>query len=152
MQFSGKYEVPSSIKKEHENLLKQIHKLTLLEDSAGLAAKKLENLIEHHFNEEEYFVLPQLELLPLLVSGKFPDHTKEVIDLSEKLKSRISHLSVEHQLIKAYLDELKQVATEENMLEIIEFETELHNHAMSEEEIFFPASVLVGEYLKLKSM
>lgn len=149
--FSGKPEVPSSIQKEHENLLNRIHMLTLLEDSTGLAARKLHNLMQHHFTEEEDFVLPQLGLLPLLASGKLPDQSKEVIQLSEKLKSHLSHLSVEHQLIKAYVDELKQVATKENLLEIIEFEKELQKHADTEEEVFFPSAVLIGEYLKLKS-
>ena len=107
--------------------------------------------MKHHFNEEEDFVLPQLGLLPLLASGKLPVQGEEVIQLSEKLKSNLSHLSVEHQLIKAYVDELKQVAAKKDLLEIIEFEKELQKHANTEEEIFFPAAVLIGEFLKLKS-
>jgi hypothetical protein len=150
-QFPGKPEVPSSIKKEHEYLLKRIHRLTLFQDSAGLAALKLYDLMEHHFKEEEDFVLPPLGLLPLLTSGKLPAQTKEVIKLCEKLKSQLSHLSVEHQLINAYLKELKQVAAKENQPGIIEFENELQKHAKTEEEIFFPAAILIGEYLKLKS-
>ena len=88
---------------------------------------------------------------PLLASGKLPVQGEEVIQLSEKLKSNLSHLSVEHQLIKAYVDELKQVAAKKDLLEIIEFEKELQKHANTEEEIFFPAAVLIGEFLKLKS-
>lgn len=151
-QFSGKPEVPSSIKKEHEYLLDKIHKITLFQDSTGIAAVKLNDLMQHHFKEEEDFVLPPLGLLPLLASGKLPEQSKEVILLTEKLKSQLSHLSVEHQLIKAYMNELMQVATNENHLEIIEFEKELHKHAKTEEEVFFPAAILIGEYLKLKSM
>jgi len=150
-QFSGKPEVPLSIKKEHENLNNQIQKLTLFKDSAGLAAFKLYSLMQHHFNEEEDFVLPPLGLLPLLTSGKIPDQNKEIIQLSETLKSHLSHLSVEHQLIKVYVEELKQVAAKNNLLEIMEFEKELRKHANTEEEVFFPAAVLIGEYLKLKS-
>jgi hypothetical protein len=151
-QFTGKPEVPSSIKKEHESLLTRISWLTPLADSAGPAAGKLQNLMQHHFTEEEDYVLPQLGILPLLASGKLPDQSKEVIQLSEKLKSNLSHLSAEHQLIKAYLDELKLVVAKEHMPEIIEFEKELQKHAHTEEEVLFPAAVLVGEYLKLKSL
>jgi hypothetical protein len=149
-QFPGKPEAPSSIKKEHENLLARINKLASLKDSAGRAAGKLQNLMQHHFTEEEDYVLPQLGLLPLLASGKLPDQSNEVIQLSEKLQSNLSHLSVEHQFIKACLDELKQVAAKEDMPEIIEFEKEIQKHAHTEEEVLFPAAVLVGEYLKLK--
>lgn len=150
-QFPGKPEVPSSIKKEHEYLLDKIHTLTLFHDSTGLAATRLQDLMQHHFEEEEDFVLPQLGLLPLLASGKLPEQSKEVIQLCEKLKSQLSHLSVEHQLIKAYMDELMQAATNENHLKIIEFESELQKHANTEEEVFFPTAILIGEYLKLTS-
>lgn len=150
-QFPGKPEVPSSIKKEHEYLLEKIHKITLFQDSTGLAAIKLNELMEHHFKEEEDFVLPPLGLLPLLTSGKIPEQSKQVIQLCEKLKSQLSHLSVEHQMIKAYMDELIDVAANENHPEIIEFEQEVQKHAKTEEEVFFPTSILIGEYLKLKS-
>ncbi|MGZ5191265.1 MAG: hemerythrin domain-containing protein [Flavisolibacter sp.] len=151
-QIPGKPEVPSSIKKEHEYLLEKIHKITLFHDSTGLAAVKLNDLMQHHFKEEENLVLPPLGLLPLLTSGKLPEQSKEVIQLCEKLKSQLSHLSVEHQLIKAYMDELMQAAANENHPEIIEFEKELQKHANTEEEVFFPTAILIGEYLKLKSL
>ena len=108
--------------------------------------------MQHHFTEEEDYVLPALGLLPLLTSGKLPEQRKEIIQLCEKLKSQLSHLSAEHQLIKAFVDELMQAATIENHPEIIEFEKELQKHANTEEEVFFPTAILIGEYLKLKSL
>ena len=48
-------------------------------------------------------------------------------------------------------EELKQASNKENLAEITEFENEVLDHATSEEEVFFPASIIVGEYLKLKS-
>ena len=151
-QFPGKPEVPSSIKKTHATLLEQIHKMTLYKDSSGRVAIKLEGMMEHHFKEEEDFILPPLGLLPLLANDQIPEQSKEIIHLSEKVKSQLNHMSAEHQLIKAYLEELKQASNIENLPEIIEFENEVFKHATSEEEVFFPASILIGEYLKLKSV
>lgn len=151
-QFSGKPEVPSSIKAEHQYLLDKIYKISLFQDSTGRVAIKLNELMQHHFNEEEDYVLPPLGLLPLLSTGKLPEQSKEVIVLTEKLKSQLSHMSAEHQLIKAFMDELILVASKENHPEIIEFEKEIHKHANTEEEILFPTAILIGEYLKLKSM
>ena len=151
-QFPGKPEVPSSIKKTHATLLEQIHKMTLYKDSSGRVAIKLEGMMEHHFKEEEDFILPPLGLLPLLANDQIPVQSKEIILLSEKVKSQLNHMSAEHQLIKAYLEELKQASNIENLPEIIEFENEVFKHATSEEEVFFPASILIGEYLKLKSV
>ncbi len=149
--FSGKPEVPLSIKKEHDELLENLHKITSNKDSTGRAAKKLYNLMQHHFNEEEDYVLPPLGLLPQLSSGEIPEQSKNVITLTEKLKSQLSHMSAEHQLITAFLDEMKQADTNRQYPEIIEFEKEVHKHAKIEEEVLFPASILVGDYLKLKN-
>lgn len=151
-QFSGKPEVPSSIKEEHQYLLDKIYKISLFQDSTGRVAIKLNDLMQHHFKEEEDYALPPLGLLPLLSTGKLPEQSKEVIVLTEKLKSQLSHMSAEHQLIKAFMDELILVAAKENHPEIIEFEKEIHKHANTEEEILFPTAILIGEYLKLKSM
>jgi hypothetical protein len=106
--------------------------------------------MQHHFKEEEDFVLSPLGLLNLLASGKMPGQSNEVIQLTDKLKSQLTHLNTEHQFIKAYMDELKQADTNGLHPEIIELEKELHKHANVEEEVFFPAAILIGEYLKLK--
>ena len=105
----------------------------------------------HHFKEEEDVVLPLLGLLPSLANDQMPEQIKNIILLSEKVKPLMNHLSAEHQLIKAYLEELKQASDSEHRPEILEFENEVSKHAISEEEVYFPASILIGEYLKLKS-
>ena len=150
-QFAGKPEVPASIKKVHEYLLSEIGKIALLEDSTGKAAVKLNELMQHHFKEEENYVLPPLGHLPLLAEGKIPTQSKEVIGLTEKLKAQLNHMSAEHQLIKAYMDEVIQAAAKESHPEVIALEKEISKHAATEEEVFFPAAILIGEYLKLKS-
>ena len=40
---------------------------------------------------------------------------------------------------------------EENQPAIIAFEKQVSKHALSEEEVYFPAVIMVGDYLKLKS-
>ena len=150
-QFKGKPEVPSSLKKTHSELLQQLHQFTLIKDSSVKVALKLEELMLHHFLEEEDYILPTLGLLPSLAKGQLPESPTEIIMLSEKAKSQMDHMSAEHQLIKAYIEELKQASKEENQPAIIAFEKEVSKHAISEEEVYFPAAIMVGEYLKLKS-
>jgi hemerythrin superfamily protein len=48
------------------------------------------------------------------------------------------------------MDELIQAPSNESHPEIAELEKALHTHANAEEEILFPAAILVGEYLKNK--
>lgn len=150
-QFAGKPEVPAAIKKEHVELLDAIGKLALLPDSTGRAAVKLNELMQHHFKEEETYVLPPLGNLPLLAGGQLPEHSKEVIGLTEKLKTELSHMHAEHQLIKAFMDELIEAAASENHPEAIALEKAISEHAAIEEEVYFPAAIMVGEYLKLKT-
>ena len=151
INFPGKPEVPSSIKKTHVYLLERIHEMTLYKDNSSLMAIKIEDLMLHHFKEEEDLILPLLGLLPTLANDKIPEQNKDIIFLSENIKTQLSHMSAEHQLIHAYIDELKQDATAENLPDILEFEKEVIHHATSEEEVFFPASILIGEYLKLQT-
>ncbi|MFA6946364.1 MAG: hypothetical protein WC220_10740 [Pedobacter sp.] len=68
--FPGKPEVSASIKEEHQSLLKKIQIIAAAMDSTGLAAKKLYSLLQHHFGEEEDYVLPPLGLLSQLSNGK----------------------------------------------------------------------------------
>lgn len=150
-QFAGKPEVPSSIMQEHVYLLDQMRKFTLFNDSTGIVANKIYEVMKHHFQEEEDFALPPLGLLPLLADGKLPENSDAVILLTEKLRSQLTHMSAEHQMIKAYLDELIIAATKDGHTEIAEFVKEIHQHAKAEEEIYYPAAILVGDYLKLKS-
>ena len=105
----------------------------------------------HHFKEEEDYIFPALGLLPLLANGQLPKETKNVQLLTEKAKSMMDHMSAEHQLITAYIGELKQASAAENLPAIIEFEKAVSQHAKSEEEVYFPAAIMVGEYLKLKT-
>jgi len=150
-QLSGKSEVPSSIKQTHLHLLEQVHKMTFYEDSSSYIALKLENLMQHHFKEEEDFILPPLGLLPLLEGDKIPQNISEIINSSKNVRSQMDHMSAEHQLISAYIEELKQVSDTDNLPEINGFENEIIHHAKSEEEIFYPTAILIGEYLKLRS-
>ena len=150
-QFAGKPEVPAAIMKEHVYLLDAIGQLASLPDSTGRAAVKVSELMQHHFNEEESYVLPPLGLLPLLANGQLPEQSTEVIGLTEKLKTQLNHMSAEHQLIKAFMGELIVAATRENHPEAMALEMEISKHAAMEEEVYFPAAIMVGEYLKLKT-
>jgi hypothetical protein len=147
--FPGQPDVPSSIMEEHKNLLDRAYQFTLLPDSTGIAALKLYEMMIHHFNEEEDFAFPPLGVLPMLASEEVPEKVEEIIRLTERLQSQMPVMLAEHQMAGVYLDELKQVASEEYLPQIIKFETDLHRHAAFEEEVLFPAAILVGEYLKL---
>lgn len=63
---------------------------------------------------------------------------------------RLSNM-VEHRQIVKELDNLVEVANKENKMEIVLFAEKLKLHAKNEEEVLYPAAILVGEYLKLQN-
>lgn len=90
-------------------------------------------------------------MLPQLTNEKIPEQTKGVIALTEKLKSQLNHMSAEHQMIETFLDEKKQSDTSQRYPEIIDLKKEVYNHENIENEVLFSASILVGDYFKLKN-
>jgi hypothetical protein len=149
LPIPGKPAVPSVLKKEHDQFLETMTRISSFQDSTGRVAKKLYELMAYHFKEEEEYVLPPLGLLPAFAIGKIPEQTEKVIQLTERFKSNSAKMIAEHQMIKAYLDEMMLAGAKENHLEIPGFEQELQKHAAAEEEVFFPTAILIGEYLKL---
>jgi hemerythrin-like domain-containing protein len=150
-QFPGKPGVPAAIKKEHEELLNKLKSLDLIKGKAEPIVAKLSELIQHHFKEEEDYVFPPLGILPLLAGGGLPEQSEKIIMLSEKFALQNTHIIVEHQMIRAYINELKDATVGEDHPEIVAFVDGLDKHAQMEEEVLFPTAILIGEYLKLKS-
>jgi len=58
----------------------------------------------------------------------------------------------EHKTIVEALKELIKIAGRENKKEAETFAEKLILHAQTEEEVLYPASILIGEYIKLKNM
>lgn len=149
LPFPGKPAVPLVLKSEHDQFLERISRIASLQDSTGRVAKKLLELMNYHFKEEEDYVLPPLGLLPALAKRQIPEQSEKIIQLTERLKSNSAKMIAEHQMIKAYLDEMMLAGAKENHTEIAGLDLVLQKHATSEEEVFFPAAILIGEYLKL---
>ena len=56
----------------------------------------------------------------------------------------------EHREIVARLKILTEATLKENKLDYVQFAEKLMMHAQTEEEVLYPAAILVGEYLKLQ--
>lgn len=146
--FSVKPETPSVILKEHHYFLKKLKEVTSFEDSTGLAAKKLYEVMEYHFREEEDYVLPPLGILPALAKDQIPEESEKIILLTEKFRNNEAVMLAEHQMISHYLKEMMRAAKKEDHRELLGFDAHLEKHAALEEEILFPMVLVIGEYLR----
>lgn len=146
----AKFQIPSSISAEHKELQAALDVVISSGGKTGEAGKAVAERLRPHFEKEEQYALPELGLLPQLAEGRASADMKDIVALSDKLKADLPQMLAEHQTIVAALDDLANAAKSENKTDAIEFTEKLKMHARNEEEVLYPASILVGEYLKLR--
>lgn len=145
-----KLQVPSSIAAEHRELHEELLSAIASGGKTGNAARIVEQRLSAHFEKEEEYALPQLGLLLPLAQGRVAPEMKSAIELSDKLKADLPEMLEEHKRIVEALNALKEAAKAENKTQAISFAEHLSAHAQNEEQVMYPAAILVGEYLKLK--
>ena len=141
---------PQSLKVEHEELHGELAKATNAGGTTGEAAKVVAKALHPHFMKEEEYALPPLGLLPALALGEVSADMKAAMDMTDRLRSDLSHMLLEHKEIVEALKSLTEAAELEEKVEFVHFAEKLILHAKTEEEVLYPASILVGEYLRLK--
>ncbi len=147
---SMKLAAPSSLAAEHRELHEALEVAVNSGGKTGEAAKVVEARLSVHFEKEEQYALPQLGLLETLAAGNVSPDMKNAIELSDKLKAELPKMMEEHKGIVEALNALKTAAQAEKKQPAIDFAEKLGGHAQNEEQITYPAAILVGEYLKLK--
>jgi hypothetical protein len=144
------YKIPQPLKEEHQDLHAELICATQEIGEIGEAARAVAELLHPHFVKEEEYALPPLGLLPLLAEGKVTPDMEKIIGLTDILKTGLRQMLEEHKAIVAALSTLSEIAKKENKKEYINFVKKLILHARTEEEVLYPAAILIGEYLKLK--
>jgi hypothetical protein len=144
------FKIPQSLKTEHEELHAELAIATRESGKVGDAAKVVASLLHPHFVKEEEYAMPPLGLLPLLAEGKVTPEMAAVLAMTDRLKAEHQQMLREHKTIVAALEKLVAAAKAENKMEYAHFAEKLMLHAQNEEEVLYPAAILVGEYLKLK--
>ena len=145
-----KFEIPPTLKVEHEELHGILRKATKEPGDVGDSAKALAELMHPHFIKEEEYALPPLGLLHKLAQGKVTPDMKEVLSLTDKLKAELSQMLGEHMLIVTALEKLSLAAKKAEKMEYVKFAEALTRHAQTEEEVSYPAAILIGEYVRVK--
>ena len=141
-------QIPHSIATEHKELNVQLESAVNSGGRTGDSARLLAERLHTHFEKEEEYALPPLGLLAPLGQGKVSEEMRATIALSDKLRAELPQMLNDHKGIVLILDQLGNAAREENKLSVVEFTERLRLHAQNEEEVMYPAAILVGEILK----
>jgi len=145
------FDVPKSMKVEHDELHSNLARLTKAGGRTGEAAKSVAKVLDPHFANENAYALPPLGLLAPLSRGKFECNMTDVLKMTDKLEAEMPTMLSEHKDIAAALKKLKDAATAENKPAGVQFAEHLAAHAQTEEEITYPTALLIGRYVKSKA-
>ena len=143
-----KFTIPLPLQHEHEVLHERLRLATQADGEVGEAAKTLAHLMHPHFVKEDQFALPPLGLLAALARGEWNAGMAEVLTLTDQLEAVLPQMLAEHQGIVAALNTLRDAAARTGRSDIVAFAEALTEHARTEEEVMYPAAVLVGQLVR----
>ena len=141
---------PQSLKAEHDELHAQLAQAIGAGGATGERASRVAKALHPHFLKEEEYALPPLGLLPALAESGILPEMEAAVAMAHRLKADLGHMLLEHKEIVAALEALKEAANSEGKAAAAHFAEKLVLHAQTEEEVLYPASILVGEYLNCK--
>ena len=143
-------ELPTVLTMEHESMQNDLARASRAGGQTEKAAWQVTRVLFPHVYREEEFAIPPLLLIPRLARGEFTPDMESILSKTEVLKAELPHMLAEHKAIVAALRRLLQAATAEGHAGFADFAQKLILHAQMEEEVLYPASILVGEFVKLK--
>lgn len=140
--------IPAALKIEHEDLYDTVKLLVKEPGEIGRLASEVAAYINLHFIKEERLALPPLGALVALTSSPITEDMKDIIAVTDEFKKEYPAMLEEHKQILNVLKRLNAAARQENQYEAAHFAEKLMLHAQTEEQVLYPAALLVGDYLK----
>ena len=144
------FKIPTALKTEHKELHHRLASLTKLPGQVGEAASQVAALLHPHFLKEEEYALPPLGLLVPLAEGLVEPEMLQVTTLTDRLRTDLPRMLAEHRTVVGALRRLAAAAKKARKPEAVAFAAELGLHAETEEQVLYPAAILIGEYLKAR--
>jgi hypothetical protein len=136
-----------SLEAEHEAIHKELSALLNVGGATGSAAQAVAKALHEHFEAEERYAMPQLGSLADVANRSEVKHAEHLIHLSNQLRKHLPDMLKEHEVIRARVRELREAGIAEQRQDAVDFADKLALHAQNEEEILYPAAILIGEVL-----
>ncbi|HJS76449.1 MAG TPA: hemerythrin domain-containing protein [Burkholderiales bacterium] len=143
-----KLEIPKPLQIEHQELHATLVKATKEPGAVGEAAREVAQLLHPHFVREEEFALPPIALLADIALRGVTPQMAEVLPLTRRLRAELPAMLAEHERIVAALEKLRAAARGAELAEYERFADALVLHAQTEEQVLYPAAILVGEHVE----
>jgi hypothetical protein len=147
-EASAMFQTPQSIAAEHRELHEVLAGATREPGELGAAARGLETALAPHFKREEEIATPPLGLLGALAHAPATSEMRAVLPMTDALEAELPRMLEEHEGIKAAAAKFRAAAVAAKRDDYVRFADALAAHARQEEEILYPAAILVGRYVK----
>lgn len=146
----SEFKIPEPLRINQNELCLALERAALAGGKTSVAARKLLQVLQPHLLKEETDLLQPLGLLLPLSRGQITPAMRRLPVHAEHLKTRMFEIIREHAEIIEAARELLRVARAEHKLALVTFTERLMLRAWTDEVVFYPAAILIGEYLKLR--
>lgn len=143
-------DIPDCLRAEHEELHAQLMKATKEPGALGETAREAARLLHQHFVKEEQYAMPPLGLLVKLAWGPVTADMAGILPLTRRLKAELPSMLMEHKNIMVAVKQFRAAAQQAGRDDYERFADALILHARTEENVLYPAAIVVGEYVALK--
>ena len=142
-------QVPVSLKSGHEAIHAALKRASAEPGALGETARSIARIMSGHIMREEKFALRPLGLLRALSRGETPAELAEVAKLSQAFRLELPQMIDEHRQIAEALHLLASNAEAAGKPEYVALAEDMLMHAHIEEDVLYPAAMLIGKYAAL---
>lgn len=145
--------IPKSVEARNDEVNAALAEATRAPGSVGEAARELAAALHSHFAREKEIALPPLGLLaPLAAGERVPEAALfKALAMTDALKAELPGMLKEHGAILAAAWKLRAIAGAADGVETHEsFAAQLALLLQTEEEVLYPAAVLLGEIIRAR--
>jgi hypothetical protein len=142
--------IPRSVEAEHQEIHAALEAAIKAPGRVGAAARELAEVLHPHFVREEQIALPPLGLLAPLAGGVRPAEAAAALAMADSLRRELPGMLQEHGRIRAAVEALRAAAEAERNPPAARLAEQLALHAQTEEEVLYPAAILVGEVIRAR--
>lgn len=145
---TGEPRIPSALVEEHAQLDEELTRATRLDGPVGKAARELAKVLRPHFAREQQIALSELGLLVPLSRHDIEPAMADVLPLADSLRAELPTMLQEHVRIAAAARALGDAARRAHLPRYVRFADELQHHALMEEQVMYPAALVVGQLVR----
>lgn len=142
--------VPPGLIEEHEQIHAELAALLDASGAVGTAAQSVADKLHHHFSDENQLAVPPLGWLVPLAKGDVPPGADAMIAKTDSLRAAMPQMLAEHRDIHAAAKRLHAAGLKHDNPAAVAFAEKLIAHARREEEVLYPAAMLVGDVLRMR--